>query len=253
MKKILLLISLIFCCGFVYAGLSVDPAVTNISGEPGSSYEGKYKVKNTYDRPISVTVELSDWNSFSGNKNVDPKNWVKFEKERYFLSAGETVEIPYKVFILDDFKGSVSCRINFAVDQEKGQMISISISVPIYATVVGTENIDFDIDSVDLYNNNNNGVSYKMVLENKGNVHIRHSGTIEIYTKNKKKLLKTVSIPETVPTYCQQKRNFADMMLSKTDLKKGKYTAIFKVKALGKEATKEIEFKLSKLGEVVTK
>jgi hypothetical protein len=251
MKKFLLFISFIFCYGFVYAGLSVDPAVTNISGEPGSMYEGKYNVKNTYDKPISVTIELSDWNSFV--KDIDPKNWVNFEKTVYYLSAGETIQVPYKVFIHDDFKGSISSRINFAVDQEKGQMISISISVPIYVTVLGTENIDFDIETLSLYNGNNGNVSYKMVLENKGNVHIRHSGTIEIYTSNKKKLLKTISIPETVPTYCGQKRNFADIMLSKNDLKKGKYVAIFKINALGKQVTKEIEFKLSKLGEVVTK
>ena len=251
MKKFLVLISLIFCYGFVYAGLSIDPAVTNISGNPGSSYEGKYNVKNTYDKPISVTIELSDWNSFV--KNIDPKNWVKFEKEVYYLSAGETIQVPYKVFIHEGFEGSISSRINFAVDQEKGQMISISISVPIYVTVLGTENVDFDIKSLDLYNSNNGNISYKMVLENKGNVHIRHSGTIEIYTGNKKKLVKTISIPETVPTYCGQERNFADIMLAKNDLKKGKYTAIFKINALGKQATKEIGFKLSKLGEVVTK
>ena len=66
-------------------------------------------------------------------------------------------------------------------------------------------------------------------------------------------MLKTISIPETVPTYCGQERNFADIMLSKNDLKKGKYTAIFKINALDKQATKEISFKLSKLGEVITK
>ena len=75
---------------------------------------------------------------------------------------------------------------------------------------------------------------------------------IEIYTKKKKKLVKKVSIQETVPTYCEQKRSFNDKMLSKNDLKKGKYVAVFKVYALGKEATKEIKFKLSRLGEVVT-
>ena len=131
-------------------------------------------------------------------------------------------------------------------------MISIAITVPIYVTVIGTENIDFCIDSLNLYSKNKS-IFYKLVLENKGNVHIRHSGNIEVYTKKKKKLLKNISIQETVPTYCEQKREFSEMVLPKSDLKKGKYVAVFKVRALGKEVTKEINFKLSKKGEIIIK
>ena len=131
-------------------------------------------------------------------------------------------------------------------------MITISISVPIYVTVSGTENVDFDIESLNLYSAGNK-ISYKLVLENKGNVHIRHSGNIELYTKKKKKLLKNIFVQETVPTYCEQKREFSDAILSTSDLKKGKYVAVFKIRALGKEVTKEINFKLSKKGDIIIK
>ena len=252
MKKILVFIGLLFCFNFVYAGLSVDPAVTNVAGEPGSVYNGKYAVKNTYDKNINVNVEVTKGNSFSANKDVDIDKWLSFEKDKYFIPAGEIVDVPYTIQINDDFKGSISARISFSVEQEQGQMISISISVPIYVTVTGTENIDFVIDSLNLYKSGDN-IAYKMVLENKGNVHIRHSGSVEIYTKKKKKLLKTIAIQETVPTYCEQKRDFSDVLLSTKDLKKGKYVAVFKVRALGKEVTKEINFKVSKKGEIIIK
>jgi hypothetical protein len=252
MKKFLAVISFIFCFSLAYAGLSVDPAVTNIAGEPGSGYEGKYLVKNTYDKNINITIEVTKGNCFSANKDADVNKWLVFEKNKYFIPAGETVEVPYTVKIEDEFKGSISARINFSVDQEEGQMISISISVPIYVTVTGTENIDFVIDSVNLYKSGDN-IAYKMVLENKGNVHIRHSGNVEIYTKKKKMLIKNISIQETVPTYCEQKRDFGERLLSVKDLKKGKYVAVFKVRALGKEVTKEINFKLSKKGEIIIK
>jgi len=252
MKKFLAVISFLFCFNFVYAGLSVDPAVTNIAGEPGSGYSGKYAVKNTYDKDINITVEVTKGNCFSANKDADINKWLVFEKNKYFIPAGETVEVPYTVKIEDEFKGSISARINFLVDQEAGQMISISISVPIYVTVTGTENIDFVIDSVNLYKSGDN-IAYQMVLENKGNVHIRHSGSVEIYTKKKKKQVKIVSIQETVPTYCEQKREFSERLFSAKDLKKGKYVAVFKVRALGKEVTKEIKFKLSKKGDIIIK
>lgn len=252
MKKFLAVLGFLFCFSLSYAGLSVDPAVTNIAGEPGSVYNGKYSVKNTYDRDINITIEVAKGNSFSANKDIDVDKWLVFEKHKYFIPAGKAIEVPYNVKIGEDFKGSISSRINFSVDQEEGQMISISISVPIYVTVTGTENVDFCIDSLDLYASDKN-ISYKLVLENKGNVHIRHSGNIEIYTKNKKSLIKNISIQETVPTYCEQKRDFCEMFLPKSNLKKGKYVAVFKIRALGKEVTKEINFKVSKKGDIIIK
>ncbi len=252
MKKFLAILSFLFCVNLAYAGLSVDPSVTNISENPGSVYKGKYKVKNTYDKNISVSVEVTKGNSFSANKDADINKWLVFEKYKYFIPAGESVEVPYTVKIDENFKGSISSRVSFSVDKEQGQMISISISVPIYVTVKGTENIDFVIDTLNLYKTGDD-ISYKMTLENKGNVHIRHSGDIEIYNKKKKKLLKTVFIQETVPTYCEQKRDFGERILACSDLKKGKYVAVFKVRALGKEVTKEIKFKLSKKGKIIIK
>ena len=150
MKKLLAIIGILFCVNLAYAGLSVDPSVTNVFGEPGSVYEGKYTVKNTYERNINITVEVTKGNSFSANKDADVNSWLVFEKYKYFIPAGEKVEVPYNIKIDENFKGSVSARINFSVDQEEGQMISISISVPIYVTVQGTENVDFCIDSMAL-------------------------------------------------------------------------------------------------------
>ena len=249
MKRILLVIGLIFCFNFAYAGLSVTPSVTNVFGEQGSTYKGKYIVKNTYDHPITIKVGFSKGNIFSGNPDIDVKNWLKFEREKYDIAKGGQVEVPYELFILSNMKGSVSAKVDFSVDQSS--MISISVVVPIYVTVKGTENIDFNIDSVNLYSAQK-GIGYKLTLQNNGNVHIRHYGSIEIYTKKKKKLIKTISMPETVPTYCESKRDFNDFMIAKEELKKGKYVAVFKVKALGKEAVKEIKFKVSKHGEVIT-
>ena len=57
MKKILLLIIFLFCFGLSYAGLSVDPTVTNIKCEAGSVYKGKYLLRNTYDRDINILLK----------------------------------------------------------------------------------------------------------------------------------------------------------------------------------------------------
>lgn len=207
MNKILLLIGLLFCFSLSYAGLSVDPLVTNIKCKPEFQYKGQFLVKNTYDRDINIIVDVKQGKTFLGNGDIDIKNWLKVEKNKYFIKAGKTLEVPYTANIDKKFKGSVSARLTFTAYTEEKQMITISISVPIYITIEGTENIDFDIDTLNLYTSKDN-ISYKLVLENKGNVHIRHSGMIEIYSKNKKKLLKTIYLPETVPTYSEKKDIF---------------------------------------------
>lgn len=252
MKKIITIIGLMFCFSLSYAGLTVIPSITNVFGVPSAVYEGKYTVKNTYERNINITVEVLKGNSFSGNGDIDVNKLIELPKTRFFIPAGESIEVPYKVTIYDKFKGSLCGKLLFSVDMEKGESISMSISVPIYVTVEGTENIDFKFDSVDLYKAGDS-IVYKMVLNNEGNVHIRHSGNIEIYTENKKSLVKNIEIEETLPTYCEQKREFVNKIFPATDLEKGKYIAVFKVRALGKEITKQISFKASKLGEIVVK
>ncbi|WP_413854522.1 hypothetical protein [Candidatus Ruminimicrobium bovinum] len=249
MKKFLLILGLFFCFNFAYAGLSVTPSVTNVLGEQGSVYKGKFIVRNTYDYPITIKVNFDKGNNFSGNPDISVENWLKFEKEKYDIAKDGQVEIPYEANILSNMKGSVSAKVEFSVDQ--GSMISISVVVPIYITVKGTENIDFNIDSLDFVPSEK-GIAYKLILENNGNVHIRHTGQIEIYTKKKKSLVKTIPVPETVPTYCESKRTFNDLFIQKGELKKGKYVAVFKIDALGKQAVKEIKFKLTKHGEVIT-
>ena len=252
MKKIITIIGLMFCFSLSYAGLTVIPSITNVFGVPSAVYEGKYTVKNTYDKNINITVEVLKGNSFSGNGDIDVNKLIELPKTRFFIPAGESIEVPYKVTIYDKFKGSLCGKLLFSIDMEKGESISMSISVPIYITVEGTENVDFKFDSVDLYKAGDS-IVYKMVLNNEGNVHIRHSGNIEIYTENKKSLVKNIEIEETLPTYCEQKREFVNKIFPATDLEKGKYIAVFKVRALGKEITKQISFKASKLGEIVVK
>lgn len=251
MRKLWTVIGFLFCFNLAYAGLSVIPSITNVFGVASAVYEGKYTVKNTYDRNINITVEVLKGNSFSGNGDIDINKLIALPKNKFFIPAGESIEVPYKVTIYDKFKGSLCGKLIFSIDMEKGETISMSISVPIYVTVEGTENVDFKFDSIDLYKSGDS-IVYKMVLNNEGNVHIRHSGNIEIYTEKRKNLVKNIEIEETVPTYCEQKREFINKIFPATDLEKGKYFAVFKARALGKEITKQISFKVSRLGEIVT-
>jgi len=241
-KKNIIVFCLMFLCSLSFANLSVRPSITNISGVQGSGYKGAYLVTSQYETPITVSVTLSNGNCFSENEGIDVNDWLKFEKMEFDLNPGEAVKVPYEVTINEKMKGSLCGRVKFSLDQSS--MINLSISVPIYVIVEGTENINFEIESLDLNKNNRDGnLYYKMVVKNSGNVHIRHTGKIQIFDSKKKKEIKTIDIEDTVPTFCETSKEFIGKM---DTLDKGTYVAVFTIDALGKQATKEVKFKVTK-------
>lgn len=239
LRKYFIAFGLMFVCSLSFAGLSVNPSVINIKGVPGTSYENAYSLTSTYENPVTVVLEISNGKSFSENKDIDVKEWLKFERTEFNLQPGETVKVPYKVLINDKMKGSLCGRVSFSAQQSS--MINLSISVPIYVIVESTEDIKFDIDSLNINISKDGNLYYKMTIKNDGNVHIRHSGIIQIYSTKDKKKVKTVPIEETVPTYCESSRDFNGTIPALED---GKYVALFVVNALDNKATKKVKFKI---------
>lgn len=244
MKKFFVVFNLMFICSLSFAGLSVNPSIANISGIQGSSCKNAYSVTSSYEEPVTVEVSLSNGNSFSGNGDLNVEDWLKFEKKEFDLQPGETAEVPYEVFISTNMKGSVCGRVDFSTQQSA--MINLSISVPVYVVVEGTDNISFNIESLDISKSPRDGnYYYKMTIKNTGNVHIRHSGKIQIRKSGTKKELKNMTIEETVPTYCEQSRDFNGLFLSQKEmLEDGKYVAKFIINDFGKEATRKVKFRV---------
>lgn len=242
MKKYILAFCLMFLCSLSFANFSVTPTVINVSGVPGSSYQNAYLVTNKFETPMTFTVTLSNGNCFSENEGVDVNDWLKIEKMEFSLKPGETIKVPYEVTINEKMKGSLCGRVKFSVDQSS--TINLSISVPIYVIVEGTENINFEIEDLDFAKNPADGnLFYRMTVKNTGNVHIRHTGKIKIYDSKKQKEIKSIDIEETVPTFCENSKQFVESIGTLDD---GTYVAVFTIEDLGKQATKEIKFKVVK-------
>ena len=242
MKKYIVTFCLMFLCSLSFANFSVTPTVINVSGVPGSSYENAYVVTSKFETPMTFTVTLSNGNCFSENEGVDVNDWLKIEKTEFTLNPGETIKVPYEVTINEKMKGSLCGRVKFSVDQSS--TVNLSISVPIYVIVEGTENINFEIESLDFAKNPADGkLYYRMIVKNTGNIHIRHSGKIHIYDSKKTKEIKSIDIEETVPTFCESSKQFVGEMC---DLDDGTYVAVFTIEDLGKQATKEVKFEVEK-------
>jgi hypothetical protein len=232
-----------FIFNLAYANFRITPAVVNILAEPMSAHEDKYIVTNVSDKHLTVEVTKEDWKNFSGNpRDISIDNWLVLEKSKFDIGPKESVEVPFKVVANKSMVGSVSGMLVFTV---KGGMFNLSMKQPIYIIVKGTEKINFKIDSLKVgISKKDSTVYYDMFVKNTGNVHIRHSGVIEIYNKKTNELVQTVVIKQTFPVYTGTSRNFRGPILKGNDLKKGDYIALFKITALGKEVVKKIKFKV---------
>lgn len=244
-----------FIFNLAYANLEIMPSVVNISADPMSICESKYVVTNIQDVPVTVTITKEDWKNSNGNdSSITVDRWLELKYTKIDIGPRGTVEVPFTVITDKNMKGSVSGMIVFAID---GGMIQISMKQPVYVTIKGTEKVDFKIDSlkmgmIESGGSEKGGIYYNMTVKNDGNVHIRHNGVIEIYSRKTGNIVKSVDIEETFPTYAQESREFKGIVLKEKELAKGKYTAVFKIKAFDKQVTKSINFKVSRLGEVVT-
>lgn len=250
-KILVLFISLIFLSSSAFAGLAVEPAVVNFSADIGAVCENKYKVTNTEDIPVTVKVTKEDWkNSYDNNEFVTVDKWLELSSKEFDLAPGCSAEFPFKVMTYEGMSGSVSGMVVFSV--QKG-MIEMSMKMPVYITIRGTEKVKFDISSIYVARNEaTGGIYYGITVKNDGNVHIRHKGSIALYDKDTN-LVSSIYIGETYPTYSKTERQFNGILAEKGVLKNGKYKAVFKIEAFGKKVEKKVKIKITKNGKFVAK
>jgi len=253
MKKFLGVGIVVICCSvLLYADLSISPAVINVVATDDAIAESTYKVVNNADTKVSFTVSVEDWKNYSQNGNdVTAERWLKLPKTEFEIAPKATVEVPFRVETFKGMKGSVSAMVVFS--NNKGSMINMVMKVPVYIIIEGTENIDFKIDSLNIVKEQSDNLSAYLTIKNDGNVHIRHTGKVEVVDTKTGNIVKEIDIEESFPTYCESSRDFALNIAAKDELKAGKYLAKFEIKALGKFVDKSVRFEILKDGNIEIK
>jgi len=246
MKKFLLVVSCIICSSvLLYADLSISPAVINVVATDAAIAESTYKVSNTADTKVLFKVSVEDWKNCSQNSSdVTAEKWLKLPQTEFEIAPKATVEVPFRIETFKGMTGSVSAMVVFS--SNKNSMINMTMKVPVYLIIDGTEDIDFKIDSLKIDESKQNGNIYAVLnLKNDGNVHIRHTGKVTVYDTETGDIVKKIEIEETFPTYCESSREFTVNIAGKDELKKGKYLALFDLKALGRFVQKSVIFEVN--------
>lgn len=91
--------------------ITLSPATTQLSSQPGDIEEGSFKVINTgqttfeytlYARPYSVDTQAYDPNYSDTTERGNVYRWVQFDTTSGTLKPGEEQEVNYTILIPDD-------------------------------------------------------------------------------------------------------------------------------------------------------
>lgn len=131
--------------------ITLSPSSRTIKQDAGGSVSGVMKIINdgdtaydfsVYARPYSVNSETYDPNFTVVKANADLYKWVQFEKTRYSIEPGQTVEVGYTINIPQGAAPGGHYGILFAETQERelgttGVARQKRVGMVVYATVNG--------------------------------------------------------------------------------------------------------------------
>ena len=160
------------------AGIGVQPTITELRVAPGGAKTGSFRVANSSEEPAAVKVEIEDWLKFrTGESPIDVEAWLFMDETEFELEPNEVRSIGYQIIAPPDIEGELIAMVFFSSQVPGGGTVSITgrFGVALYAGIEGTEVIDADVADLNV-----SGSSLGVVIENKGNVHLRPYGRVII-------------------------------------------------------------------------
>jgi len=177
-KVLPLVIGIAFLAETALAGIAVNPTVTELEVAPGRVKAGSFRVGNAGEELVRVKVEVEDWLKLRvGKSPVNIKDWFIIDEPEFELEPSEIKVISYRVMAPEGVEGELIAMVFFSTAVPGGGTLNITsrFGVSVYAGIEGTEVIDPEIREI---KTNEQGLGIYVV--NKGNVHLRPSGTVAI-------------------------------------------------------------------------
>ncbi len=214
-RNLYLLVALLFLyfSSVLYAGIGVEPTVTELSLSPGKRKAGSFTVLNDEDKVIGVKVELEDW--LRRAEGIEVPSWLEVKPREFEIGPGEVRKVKYKIEVPQEVKGELVAMVFFGSLTPGGGGVGIRtrFGVSIYVAIKGTEVVEANIEKLDVAkyggeNSDNYGISFGVTVENEGNVHIRPKGKVLVEDREGNRI-KEADIFYGLPVLPQGKRTFA--------------------------------------------
>ncbi len=232
MKRLFIIIFIIIFTniGILKGKVKFGPSYKEISVTPGEKKDGFIYFENTGNNKIALLCFVNNFKSSKENRRIDWKKWLKleFNPTNIVIPPKSKKILKYKVIAPHNLKGEVSAKISFLkVMNKRGTGINTEMSVAVYLisrknSYIGGEIRDFNVSYL-----SNNIFMVSFELKNKGNIHLRPSGKIFIYTdKKRKRLITGIKIPKSYPLFENKKVRYEKKFKL---INKGKNRYIFEI------------------------
>lgn len=262
LMAIFVIACLLSCHGSCYAALGVEPESTELVANPDTETSGAYNVVNEGDESVHVIVQPEEWPRLAIPKSdLSVDKWLTVTPMEFDLAPQERKEVQFIINPVNEHGAELSAMIFFATTSPEGMMnITTRNGVSLYAAF--TDAIKLDCFITNTYISKfeqktdggmvDRGIIFTMDIENKGNVHIRPTGSIEITGENGSKRI--LGIERGFPAYASGEARY-QVLWDKKDVVKGKYEALItldygKLYRLDKKIYKKLSFTVNGDGSV---
>ena len=183
---------------WLFAGISVEPTVTEKVLSPGATEEGTYKLANTGPKPLEVSVEVEDWMQrlFGIQDSVPVSDWLSLEPKKITLKPGQKTRIKYRVKAPVQFLNEKVAQVFFSFSENPN--LTSRLGVIFYLSPKGEEKLQAEITQFNAQCTETKDKKPELLvwfrIKNASNVHIRPMGSVSVFEAGKQTLLKELAM-----------------------------------------------------------
>ena len=248
--------------GLSYAALGVEPESIELVANSDTTTNGIYNVSNEGDEAVRVSVQPEVWPRSATSKiDLSTDRWLTITPMEFDLAPQERKEVQFEINPPNDHGGELSAMIFFATTSPEGTTsITTRNGVSLYAAFADAMRLECSIVDIGVskfeqkIDNDivDKGIVFTINVENKGNVHIRPTGSIVVTGEDGSK--HDLNIERGFPTYAGRKGSY-QVLWDKKDVTSGKCEALItldygKLYNLDKKIEKRKAFIVNKDGTV---
>jgi hypothetical protein len=186
--------------------LSVTPTYQVFRLKQGGKTMGQLTITADETTDLIVTPSVKEFYTLAPNKNIKVNDWMQVNAKPFELKKGESRTFTFEIKVPKKAQGELAGVLHFDTKSPIVGMITLQLSLAVYVAVEGTEKPSMDIDGVSIKVSTNTSVA--ILVHNKGNIHLRPRGLVQIYDE-KEKLLMNAMINQGDPALPGQPRMYS--------------------------------------------
>ncbi len=208
----LTVLSLVLFSQIAFAGISVEPTVTEKVIEPGKNEEGIYILTNMGEKKVDVSVELEDWMArLHGLKDdIDVNEWLSVNPNKVTLEPGQKVELKYLAKAPVKFTNEKVAQVFFTFSEN--ETLTQRLGVIFYMSAKGAHKLKAEIAQLSASYDSSDPNKPRLILfieiRNDSNFHIRPLGSLTLWDADKKFAFKTLILDRVPGIYPGKSSSF---------------------------------------------